>query len=495
MKRFDTISKEQEVKSKGSKKQKKQRMERISIYLLGLFMLSLLGCSQSNNAERREQQENEQQQQEQQQQASEPVLAFPGAEGFGKYTKGGRGGKVMIVSNLQDKGPGSLREAIELAEPRTIVFSVSGNIELESPLEIKYGNLTIAGQSAPGQGICLRNYPLEIKGNNIIIRYIRSRLGDLEEQQEDAISALKNKDIIVDHCSFSWATDEVASFYDNENFTLQWSIISESLNKSVHEKGEHGYGAIWGGKGASFHHNLLAHHKSRLPRFNGARTYKEDQPELEVVDFRNNVIYNWKANSAYAGEEGRYNMVNNYYKPGPATSKSKRSRIVEPWEPYGAFYLRGNYMHGDPAVSEDNSKGVAGKNPEVALVQQPVEVMDIPEQSAAAAYEQVLAHAGASLQRDAVDQRLVREVRNGSAAFGANSDGIIDSQEDVEGWPELKSTRAAADKDKDGMPDSWEEAQGLNPDDPKDATAYGEDSHYTNLERYLNNLTQKEGSL
>lgn len=460
-------------------------MERVSTYILAILMIGISGCSQGESAQRS------------QTAGDEPVLAFPGAEGFGKYTTGGRGGKIMVVTNLNDSGPGSLREAVESRGPRTIVFAVSGTIELESPLHIEQGNLTIAGQSAPGDGICIRNYPIKINADNIIIRYIRSRMGDQFEQEDDAISALRNKDIIVDHCSFSWATDEAASFYDNENFTLQWSIVSESLNNSVHAKGEHGYGAIWGGKGASFHHNLLAHHKSRLPRFNGARTHKKDQPELEVVDFRNNVVYNWRANSSYAGERGRHNMVNNYYKPGPATEKSKRSRIVEPWEPYGEFYLSGNIMDDSPAVTEDNRKGVEVEdgNPAAALVQQPVAVMDIPEQSALDAYEQVLAGAGASLRRDAVDQRIAREVREGSASFGKRGDGIIDSQEDVGGWPELKSGEVPTDKDGDGMPDAWEKAQGLNPDDQEDASAYLLHPHYTNIELYLNEIVKEHERL
>jgi hypothetical protein len=455
-------------------------MIRIGIFLVVLLMLSISGCSQGESAVLSEQPE------------SELPLAFPGAEGFGKYTSGGRGGKVLIVSSLNDSGPGSLREAVEQEEPRIILFSVSGNIELESSLEIKSGNLTIAGQSAPGDGICIRNYPVEIKSDNIIIRYIRSRLGDRHEQEADAVSAIRNKDIIVDHCSFSWASDEAASFYDNENFTLQWSIISESLNSSVHYKGEHGYGGIWGGKGASFHHNLLAHHKSRLPRFNGARTFKKDQPELELVDFRNNVIYNWKSNNSYAGERGRHNMVNNYYKPGPATDKSKRDRIVDPWEPYGTFYLSGNYLEGNAEVSRDNSKGVAAEEPAQVLIHEPHQVVEIPEHSAEAAFRAVLAGAGASLRRDAVDRRIVEETEKGSATYGEGGNGIIDSQQEVGGWPELQNNQAPKDQDKDGMADAWEEKHGLNPQESGDAAAYSLDKQYTNIEVYLNSLVKED---
>ena len=447
-------------------------------FLLGLQLMVFSACSQEQTAGTALDAEKQQ------------VLAFPGAEGFGKYTSGGRGGKVVVVSNLNDSGPGSLREALELNEPRIVVFEVAGTIALESPLEVNHGNLTIAGQSAPGEGISIRNYPIKINDDNVIIRYFRSRMGDEKAVQDDGISIIGQKDIIIDHSTFSWGTDESASFYDNENFTLQWSIISESLNNSVHEKGEHGYGGIWGGKGASFHHNLLAHHKSRNPRFNGARTM--GTPEQEVADFRNNVIYNWRANSAYAGEEGNYNVVNNYYKAGPATNKGVRDRIVEVWAPYGNFYVNGNYVHGFPEVSRQNEKGVDGDDPEKALIQKPIPVLAIPEQSAEEAFEQVLAHSGANLQRDVVDRRIVEEARSGTASYGTKKDGIIDSQKQVGGWPELKAGKVPADKDRDGMPDAWEKAHKLDPANPNDASAFTLDQQYTNIEVYLNSLLPKE---
>jgi hypothetical protein len=416
-------------------------------------------------------------------------LAFPGAEGFGKYTTGGRAGRVIIVSNLNDSGPGSLREAINKKEPRTIVFSVSGTISLESPLVVSYGNITIAGQSAPGEGICLRNYPLKINADNVILRYIRVRLGDEKQIEEDAISAIRQKDIIIDHCSFSWGTDEVASFYDNKNFTLQWSIISESLNNSVHTKGEHGYGGIWGGKGASFHHNLLAHHKSRNPRFNGART--QGKPHEEVVDFRNNVIYNWRINSVYAGEEGNYNIINNYYKYGPATDKSKRSRIMNPWSPYGQFYVQGNYVEGDDNVTGNNHLGIVGDHPGSAIISKPVKVVMIPLQAAEFAYNEVLRAAGASYRRDAIDARIVEEVRSGTAKYGKKKDGIIDSQSDVGGWPVLRQGKKSKDSDQDGMPDEWEKKNGLDPENPDDHSKYSLDKDFTNIEVYLNELIEQ----
>ncbi|MDW7693586.1 pectate lyase [Flammeovirgaceae bacterium SG7u.111] len=417
------------------------------------------------------------------------VLAFPEAEGFGKYTTGGREGKVLIVSNLNDSGKGSLREAIKQKFPRIIVFNISGTIELKSELKINHGDLTIAGQSAPGDGICLKNYPLKVSSSNVIIRYLRIRMGDLEQQQDDCISVLRQKDIIIDHCSFSWASDEVASCYDNENFTMQWCIISESMNHSVHEKGAHGYGGIWGGKGATFHHNLLAHHKSRLPRFCGARYHKS--PENEVVDFRNNVVYNWKDNNSYAGEEGNHNIVGNYYKPGPATSTSKKGRILNPWSPYGKYYLEGNILDGNSTVTTDNWKGVVADAPDSARTDEPILVLDIETETAQDAYTHVLLHAGASLVRDIVDSRVLKNVKEGLAEFGFEHKGIIDSQTDVGGWPELKTYNFNTDTDKDGMPDKWEAKHDLDPKDNTDHALYSISKNYTNIEVYLNELIKK----
>jgi pectate lyase len=418
-------------------------------------------------------------------------LAFPSAEGFGKFTSGGRGGVVLKVTNLNDSGEGSLRKAIQKKEARTIVFAVSGTIALESPLDINYGNLTIAGQSAPGDGICIKNYPLNIKSDNVIIRYMRFRLGDEKGVESDAFGGNKgNKDIIIDHCSVSWATDECASFYRNQNFTMQWCIVSESLNSSVHAKGEHGYGGIWGGEKATFHHNLLASHKSRTPRFSGSST--TINPENELVDFRNNVIYNWGINNVYGGEKGKYNVVNNYYKAGPATSKDRKNRILNPSGPYGSFYVSGNLLCDNKEISQNNwNGGVQCDHPDSAKAEKPFDAEAIKGQSAEEAYQLVLKDAGASFKRDAVDARIVVEVKNGKSLSGKKSNGIIDSQKEVGGWPELKSTVAPADKDLDGLADEWEAKHQLNSSDPKDASLYTIDKGYTNLEVYLNSLVLK----
>jgi hypothetical protein len=421
--------------------------------------------------------------------AQQKTLAFPGAEGFGKFTSGGRGGKVYIVTTLQDDGPGSFREAVKAKERRIIVFAVSGNIELKSPIAIHHGDVTIAGQSAPGDGICIQNQPVSIQANNVIIRFMRFRLGDLAGMESDAFGGTKySENIMIDHCSISWATDECASFYRNRNFTLQWCIISESLNKSVHTKGEHGYGGIWGGMGASFHHNILAHHTSRLPRFSGSST--TPNPPDELVDFRNNVIYNWVGNNTYGGERGKYNVVNNYYKAGPAT-KPRSNWMLNPSTPYGSFYVQGNVYHGNDKVSADNwSGGVKADHPDSARVVTPFGAEAINEQSATAAFADVTKYAGASLRRDVVDKRIVQEVKTGTATLGQGHNGIIDSQRNVGGWPVLQSTPAPKDTDADGLPDAWEKRHRLNAGDPSDATTVAADSVYTYLECYLNELVK-----
>lgn len=441
------------------------------------------------------------------------AIAFPGAEGFGKYTTGGRGGKVMIVTNLNDDGPGSFRDAAVAKGKRIIVFAVSGTIHLEKKLFIK-GDVTIAGQTAPGDGICFADQPVSLSGDNIIIRYIRVRMGDKYQRQkgmvdgsggDDAFSASGRKHIIIDHCSFSWSTDEVCSVYKGDSTTLQWNIITEPLNYSYHfETGDkdwehHGYGGIWGGQHLSAHHNLFAHCVSRNPRFNGARLGADE----EFVDFRNNVIYNWQHNNVYGGEAGNYNLVNNYYRYGPETNKNVRFRIVNPSkldkQPYGQFYVDGNYVDGAPDVTKNNAAGVhidpKGTEEEKKTVIKTIAFSTeaIPVQTAEDAYKAILLHVGASFQRDTIDARIINNVIDRTGK-------IIDVQGGyphhspfeltTNAWPVLKSLPAPVDTDKDGMPDEWEKKNGLNENDAADASQYKLDKQYTNIEMYINSLVK-----
>lgn len=439
----------------------------------------------------------------------ERLAAFPGAEGHGRYVTGGRGGRVIYVTNLNDdNNPGSLRHAINQTGPRIILFKVSGTILLKSILNINNGDVTIAGQTAPGDGITLRDYTVFVNADNVIIRFLRFRMGDETNQVNDAIWGRNRKDIIIDHCSMSWATDEVSSFYDNENFTMQWCILSESLRNSIHDKGQHGYGGIWGGRKASFHHNILAHHDSRNPRFNGSRY--SNKPDEELVDFRNNTLYNWGANNAYAGEGGRYNMVNNYYKAGPASSN--RTRILQPYaddgsnsQPrgtYGKFYISGNVVTASAANTTNNWGGVnmhstfnthaPGTSLSDIRSDTEFESGKVTTHTAEIAYAKVLEFAGASLKRDAVDIRVVNDVSTGTATItiGGNgsTNGLIDTQSAVGGWPELFATEVPLDSDEDGMPDEWEIENGLNPYDDSDAQLTTVDGTYPNIEVYLNSL-------
>lgn len=437
-------------------------------------------------------------------------LAFPGAEGFGKYTTGGRGGKVIIVTNLNDDGPGSFRKAVNAKEKRIIVFTVSGTIHLNSKLNIA-SDVTIAGQSAPGDGICLADQPVVLSGNNIIIRYLRFRMGDRHQNRakvngsgsDDALSGTKRNNIIIDHCSISWSTDEVLSIYAGDSTTLQWNMIVEPLNYSYHfETGDkdfeqHGYGGIWGGKHLSAHHNLFAHCTSRTPRFDGIRN-----SPLENVDFRNNVIYNWGSNNVYAGEGGNYNIVNNYYKYGPSTSNSVKYRLLNPYSKppeinFGKFYVMGNYIDGAPEITSDNWKGVTMEKGTAADAMQsklvkPFDVIATTTHSAAEAFELVSNNAGAVLpKRDTLDSRIIDNVVNRTGR-------IIDVQGGyphgtpyeltAKAWPVLNSIPAPKDSDNDGIPDDWELSHKLNPADASDAATLSLNKRYSNIEVYLNDI-------
>lgn len=441
-------------------------------------------------------------------QIQETAMAFPGVEGFGKNATGGRGGRVIKVTNLNDAGAGSLREAVAASGARIIVFEVSGNIELKSRLQINNGDVTIAGQTAPGDGICLQNYEMNVNANNVIIRYMRFRMGDLTQNEQDALWGRNKENIVIDHCSMSWSIDECSSFYANKNFTMQWCILSESLNKSFHGKDDHGYGAIWGGSSATFHHNLLAHHNSRNPRFDGgSRAGTGKSPfGIDKVDFRNNVIYNWGANSAYGGENGEYNIVNNYYKAGPASSN--RNRIMQVYMEtdittyapgFGKFYVAGNVVTNSTAVTTDNWNGGVDRHSSISVANfntakqtSPLPFEIVTQHTAEQAYNMVLLYAGASYKRDAIDTRVTNEVKTGTATYNGSKTGfkgIIDSQTDVGGWPKLNQTAALKDTDGDGMPDEWEIANKL---DPNKANANGKDlsSAYDNIEVYINSLVK-----
>ncbi len=457
------------------------------------------------------------------------VPAFPGAEGFARYTTtGGRGGAVYHVTKLTDDGSeGTLRWAVKKSGARTIVFDVSGTIELQSTLKISNGDLTIAGQTAPGDGICIKNKTVQVSASNVIIRFIRFRLGvDLPEADgtldADAIWGRNNSNVIIDHCSMSWSTDECGSFYDNTNFTMQWCFLAESLRGSLHPKGNHGFGGIWGGHGASFHHNILAHHDSRNPRMCGSRFC--NQADLEKVDFRNNVLYNWGGtNSGYAGEGGSYNFVNNYYKPGAATAESIVARIFQPSADdgtnaqaagvWGKFYVAGNYVDGTApysnvqkgaskiaATNSDNWNGIhintANGSTTQSNIKQSTEFKfaAVTTHSASEAFNVVLRYAGASYRRDAVDERIAGEIASGSYTYTGSKlggKGIIDSPSDVGGWPLLVSDEKPLDTDGDGIPDAWETANGLNPNSASDGSSlWADGSGYTALEVYMNSLVE-----
>ncbi len=407
---------------------------------------------------------------------SAQLPAFPGAEGGGMFTTGGRGADVYEVTTLADSGPGSLREAVSRSNT-TVVFRVGGTIHLQSPLQITGSNLTIAGQTAPGEGITVSDYTTSFQADNVIVRYMRFRLGDRYPSEDDAFGGRYHKNIIIDHSSFSWSVDEVLSMYENENTTLQWSIVSESMLMTTHEKGRHGYGGIWGGKNASFHHNLIAHNASRNPRFPG-------MSPNDRTDFYNNVIYNWGFFSAYGGEQGQFNLRDNYYKYGPNTYRSVRDQVFVGVSTDTRIFIDGNVMYGSPEVTADNWQGVGDvANPDSKLSSPVTMPNPSAPEAAELAYEHVLARAGAILpRRDAIDARVVQDVVKGTGRH-------INSPKEVGGYLKFTETVSTlADDDHDGMPNEWETANGLNPNEAADRNGIHV-SGYTNLEVYMNGLT------
>ena len=448
------------------------------------------------------------------------VRAFPGAEGGGMYTTGGRGGKVIHVTNLKDNGTGSLRAAINESGARTIVFDVAGVIELQSDLNISKDNITIAGQTAPGDGICLKNYTFRISANNVIVRFIRCRMGDEKKTENDAMQILSHEDdkfsnIIIDHCSVSWSTDECASFYGMKDFTFQWNIVSESLRVSIHEKGTHGYGGIWGGANATYHHNLLAHHDSRNPRIDHDYVSTQKGP----VSIFNNVVYNWSGNTCYGGESSskngsdyrKYNFFNNYYKPGPATP-SNHIWLLEPTTSCnncggtilpGHFWMEGNFMYGKDWTSDNwTTSSVHASQDVIDAIResQPYHTGQYQSvHSGEGCFGPVLSYAGASLRRDPIDSRIADEAKKGTFTYTGSkggTKGLIDTQTDAGGWPEYKAAEEeiakVTDTDKDGIPDWFEDKAGLGKADASDANAFSLDPgrRYTNLEMYLHYLVK-----
>ena len=464
--------------------------------------------------------------------AEEKTPAFPGAEGFGRYVTGGRGGNVYHVTSLADDGSeGTLRWALGKSGVKTIVFDVSGTIHLQSSLDISIGNVTIAGQTAPGDGICVADYPVSIKANNVIVRYMRFRLGNKNVLANgadgwDGFGGFDQQDWIIDHCSVSWSIDECLSVLGNKNTTVQWCLVAQSLVNSGHSKGAHGYGGNWGGSGASFHHNLIAHHGSRTPRLGPRPTTQLD----ERMDMRNNVIYNFGGNGCYGGEGMNVNIVNNYYKPGPGSPTDKKgyriagigirtNAYVNTYPAYapalhlwGKYYVTGNYNSKYTQLNQDNwtygiinqidASGCDGtftqETKDSIKLAEPIDYILTTTHSAADAYDRVLDFAGASLHRDSFDELMVSDTRNGKATYTGSglSKGFVNSQDDNKpadaeaswsAWPTLASKEAPKDTDGDGMPDEWELANALDPTNPNDGKTIGADG-YSNLENYINSL-------
>ena len=431
-------------------------------------------------------------------QASTQLIAFPGAEGYGRFTEGGRGGDVYYVENLNDAGPGSLREGIDTVDgPRTILFEVSGTISLESPLRFEGSHLTIAGQSAPGDGITLKDHNIHLyNASHVIIRYLRIRLGDENKENEapDVITTDYCDNLILDHLSLSWGIDGNHDSRGCKNYTMQWCILSEALHDSIHPKGPHAMCASFRAplSNVTIHHNLFATSRERHPTIGGSVLEAE-----WILDFRNNVVYNWCGAANVC--DNRVNAVNNYFRPGPETDVSRPPVAMKAHLPDVARgHMSGNVFEGRDDLTKNNFASVdfvrwLGPDSKYRYagtvddwkVEAPYNLgANTPvTQPAAEAYELVLARAGVSHTRDAVDRRTIEDVRNAAGK-------LLDSQNEVGGWPVLKGVAAPRDRDRDGMPDGWELERGLDPGDPADGPRIDVNSGYTNLEVYLNELVE-----
>lgn len=427
-----------------------------------------------------------------------PPPAFPGAEGWGCFAVGGRGGDVYAVTNLDDDGPGSLRDALRAGD-RTVVFRVSGTILLDSALLLEQSNVTVAGQTAPGGGICLRRHPLRIRdARHVVVRHLRIRVGDESGKPLDGLEVRNAEHVIIDHCSIGWASDEVLNtWHGTRNLTVQWCLIAEPLDRSSFGR-PHGFAASLGGRDTSYHHNLFAHAAGRNPSIAGG-----DHDHTERMDYRNNVIYNWRQRSC-DGKPMSVNVVGNYYKPGPATQPQVRhciARIDDNMAKYATFeprwHIEGNAVDGAPQVTRDNWRGgvlfEGGTSEAKNRERKPFPSAVVTTQPAEDAYALVLAEAGATRPtRDSVDARVVGEVADGTAHAGEQ--GIIDRPADVGAWPELASAPAPTDTDGDGMPDDWETGFGLDPRDPADRNGHALHDSYTNLECHLNACAEPGGA-
>ena len=476
------------------------------------------------------------------------IVAFPGAKGFGKYTSGGRGGRVVYVTTLADDADGategSLRWAVKQFpnEPLTVCFAVTGEIRLVKDLRINRKNYTIAGQTAPGVGIVITHNKVNCGGSeNFIIRNIRFRIGRNNTSGEiitqNAFGAENCSHYIIDHCEFGWSTEENMNTYDSHFITVQYCIVHEGLNSSGHPKGARGYGCQWGGSPASYHHNLLVNNNKRSCRFNGAQS----NDYVVYLDYINNVVYNFEggSNGCYGGENTakidafnglnsahECNFVSNYYKAGPNTTNKKYFVSVEKarsgatsWGP-SQWYLDGNIFDGAAEVTADNWKGVTGKAPYDNTDTLRVDSLIRPKtpwwrwtedsifgrydfdmyayaaeeyESAEEAFETVLDTAGV-FPRDHVGLRLTSDTRNGTYSYTGSKTGkkgIIDTEEDAEGFYDYTVVAPLIDTDQDGMPDVWESANGCDPTTPDNNVRHA--SGYTMLEMYLDYaMTHKE---
>jgi pectate lyase len=431
------------------------------------------------------------------------VPAFPGAEGFGKYTLGGRGGEVYTVTILDDAGPGSLRHAIESAKgSRTIVFNVGGTITLETPLVMEEKHhITIAGQTAPGKGITLRDQPFVIHNcEHVIVRYLRVRLGDENKPPNsdlDVMTVDYNDHVILDHLSLSWGIDGNSDYRGNKNMTLQWLLYSEGLNNSLHGDGEHAMATSLRDPfgNTTVHHNIYSTSRSRHPTI-GSGVPPGDAHA--IVDFRNCVNYNWRTGMNIGGVQ--MNVIANYFRPGPSTPHwdEKPMQIKDRDTTRARGYAAGNVFDGMPeAFNQDNFAAILYTNRgkymsttrEAWELEAPVDCEDfgLETQSAEEAYEACLQQAGASLVRDTVDERVIANIRE-------RKGNIIDSQSEVGGWDPYPAVHRPEgwDTDGDGMPDEWEFAEGLDPENGSDGNEDGDGNGYTNLEAYLNGLCAEE---